>query len=306
MYTNITPSSSNISNTTKCHEYTHANDYLISGILLLVALLFAFLRCIKWFRVRSELSLPLKICTALVVSLSLRASWCLLRYFEWYKMDTLNSEFMYILNRLPLLLQLSAFSAISLSWIANAQSTSNYFIFKTCILLCNAILYIMSLIAILLEWEDIHVIEKKDEMYHIVTLLVIASCCLGLSILFIVFGIRLRVKLYGSIHVSKRIRRSFNRIFYATVLCSMSFAFRAIIFIVTTVLYNILNICYSWNHYIYPTVVYAIPSTVTSIAILFIMDVDNAEVTNGRERGRDGGQASDSDSSDRYYGAVDG
>ena len=86
----------------------------------------------------------------------------------------------------------------------------------------------------------------------------------------------------------------------------MSFAFRAIIFIVTTVLYNILNICYSWNHYIYPTVVYAIPSTVTSIAILFIMDVDNAEVTNGRERGRDGGQASDSDSSDRYYGAVDG
>ena len=289
--------STNTSNTTHCKQHTDPNFYLYSAILLYSSLIFCVLRWVKWFRIRHELSsLPLTVSTALVSSISLRAVWCTLRYAYWDDMDYLDPDFMYTLNRIPLLLQLSAFSAISLSWIKNAMSASGWYsCFRRAIIGTNFLLYALSFVALMFEafGTDISVVHH-DDVYHIFTLLVIACCCLALALLFLIFGVRLRVKLYGSIHVSSRILRSFNRIFYATCLCSVSFALRAIIFIATTFLYNILGICLKINYWVYPLVVYAVPSCVTAIAILFIMDVDNAEVTE-----------EDQVVSRNHYGAVD-
>jgi hypothetical protein len=279
-----TYTSRNTSNTTKhCHEVTHQEYYEYSAILVCTALVYCLWRCVKWWNLRKVARLPLLVSTALVISLSLRAIWCILRYTYWNRMNSLNGQVMYSLNRLPLLLQLSAFSAISLSWIANA--TTNYTCFRISILSANFLLYTMSLVAVIIE----SVQSSEDQTYahktyHIITLFIIAGSCLCLSILFTVFGIRLRMKLYGSIHVSSKILRSFNRIFYATCLCSISFGLRAIIFGFTTVQYNLLGICEKWNYIIYPLIVYAIPSVTTSIAILFIMDVDSEDVSDNEEQ----------------------
>ena len=69
-----------------------------------------------------------------------------------------------------------------------------------------------------------------------------------------------------------------------------------------------MGICAGWNYVVYPMFVYAVPSVVTSIAILFIMDVDSADVSEeeverveeggGRRRGRGGGGGGN-------YGAVE-
>ena len=250
--------------------------------MVLVALLLCLFRCQKWWRARSYVLLPLQVCAVLSGSLIIRATWCLARYTHWEDMEDLNSEWMYTLERLPLLLQLSAFSAISLSWIASAESsTIQYQSFRFGILFSNVVLYVLSIVTLITEAAG----NYKNQLYHIVTLLIIACCCLGLSLLFALFGYILRRKLLGSIHLDERILRSFNRIFWATILCSVSFGLRAIIFGTTTLLYNVFNICYSFNYIIYPIFVYAVPSTITSVTMLYIMDVDNADTTNERREG---------------------
>jgi hypothetical protein len=282
--------------TTHCPEVTHEEYYAYSAILLLVALTYCLFRCIKWWRQRKAAHLPLLVSTALVVSLALRALWCLLRWAYWNEMHHLNDELMYLLNRLPLLLQLSAFSAISLSWIANA--TSNYVCFRASILSANVLLYTMSVVALVMEATESSYCRLIVE---IVSLCTIAGACLSLSVLFTVFGLRLRLKLYGSIHRSSKILRSFNRIFWATCLCSISFGLRACIFLGTTISYTIFRVCFPWNYIVYPLFVYAIPSVTTSIAILFIMDVDSQDVSDdgagGRRREGRGGGGGD-------YGAI--
>ena len=272
-------------NTTHCHEVTHEEYYAISGILVLVALTYCLCRCIKWWRQRKAAHLPLLVSTALVVSLALRALWCLLRWSYWNDMHHLNDAMMYLLNRLPLLLQLSAFSAISLSWIANAAS--NYACFRASILSANFLLYAMSLVALVMESTESTYCRLIAE---IVSLCTIAMACLSLSVLFTVFGLRLRLKLHGSIHRSSKILRSFNRIFWATCVCSISFGLRACIFLGTTISYTIFETCFKWNYVVYPLIVYALPSVTTSIAILFIMDVDSQDVSDngGGERRREG------------------
>jgi len=240
--------------------------------------------CVEVRRCRccgARCSLPSSVFALLAVALALRAVWAALRWVFWNAVDGLDNRWMMVVLELPLLLQFSAFSAITLSWVnvhaivshSKHRATKFVLVFFTVSLfgmLAGAV--IGSFTATSAQGRANWTKFDRHQLYHKIYLIMKAAFCLLLAVLFTVFGLRLRRRLAGSTHISESIRRSSQRIVSATLVCCFSFALRALIFGSTTILYNFMDLYdQSLDAYIYPLVVYTLPDCLTSGAIITIM-----------------------------------
>ena len=215
---------------------------------------------------------PLFLSFLLMVVLALRAIWSVVKYNVLVAGTVVSPQLMAVLDHLPLLFLLSAFSRISLFWVKSfgmeKTNRMSWIIFSF-----NFLLYVASFSQITLsvwypEFLDPH------NLYYILQLSLIALWCLILSVVFSVYGWRLRQRLGQSIHSSQQVKDTFARILAATILCTGLFLMRGVLFCFLTLRYNVYNIADpKLNRIVYPLLVYTVPDVVSSVCILFIMDV---------------------------------
>jgi len=230
---------------------------------------------------------PLFLSLLLSVVLALRAAWSFVKYLVL----TNNSEMhvspqvMALLDHLPLLFLLSAFSRISLFWVRSfgMEKTNrvSWIVFTS-----NLFLYIGFAGQLILSLWYPNLLQPHN-IYYIVQLCAVALWCLILSTLFSVYGWHLRARLAQSMHSSQQVRDTFNRILAATICCTVLFFMRGALFCVLTIRFNVDDkLDPALNHIVYPLLVYTVPDVVSSICILFIMDVkrdDRAKMVLGGE-----------------------
>jgi hypothetical protein len=216
---------------------------------------------------------PLFLSFLLMVVLALRAVWSLVKYNVLMDQSySVSPQVMALLDHLPLLFLLSAFSRISLFWVKSFGMEKTNRI-AWIVYSANFLLYLASLCQITLSiWYKSFL--NPHNIYYIAQLCAIAVWCLILSTLFSVYGWRLRQRLGQSIHSSQQIQDTFARILTATIVCTGLFLMRGVLFCVLTIRYNVFDILDPrLNRVVYPLLVYTVPDVVSSVCILFIMDV---------------------------------
>ena len=220
---------------------------------------------------------PLFLSFLLMIVLALRSAWSYVMYISLINSNiTISPKLLTLLDHIPLLFLLSAFSRISLFWVRSFGMEKTNRI-SLIVFGANLLLYISCISQLILSFWYPDVLNPHN-MYYIVQLCAVALWCLILSTLFSVYGWKLRYRLQKSIHVTKHIRNTFNRILAATICCTGLFLLRGILFCYLTIQYNVFNeLDPKANHIIYPLFVYTIPDVVSSICILFIMNVKKDE-----------------------------
>lgn len=217
---------------------------------------------------------PLFLSFLLSVVLALRAAWSFVKYLVLTNSSEMyvSPQVMALLDHLPLLFLLSAFSRISLFWVRSfgMEKTNRV---SWIVFTANLLLYVGFAGQLILSLWYPNLL-KPHSMFYIVQLCAVALWCLILSTLFSVYGWRLRGRLAQSMHSSQQVRDTFNRILAATICCTVLFFMRGALFCVLTIQFNVDNkLNPKLNHIVYPLLVYTVPDVVSSICILFIMDV---------------------------------
>ena len=272
-------------------QFLDPNEFLYSFYLCMGGFAIVVFRAIVWgtryckyhqVNARAYLSqkkdppsyAPLLLSFLLMVVLALRAAWSYVKYDALTELAeiSVSPQLLALLDHLPLLILLSAFSKISLFWVRSfGMEKTNHV--SWIVFTFNLLLYLSSFGQIILSFWYTELLNPHS-IYYIVELCAIALWCLILSTLFSVYGWRLRYRLAQSIDSSQQVRDTFNRILAATICCTALFLMRGILFCVLIIRFNVFNsLNPKLNHIVYPLLVYTVPDVVSSICILFIMDV---------------------------------
>jgi hypothetical protein len=218
---------------------------------------------------------PLFLSFLLMIVLALRAIWSVVKYNVLTHDLHVSLQIMALLDHLPLLFLLSAFSRISLFWVKSfgMEKTNRVTCITWIVFSFNFLLYLATISQVTLSIWYPDFLDPHN-VYYIAQLCAIALWCLILSTLFSVYGWRLRHRLGQSIHSSQQIKDTFARILAATIVCTCLFLMRGILFCFLTIRYNVYDIVDPrLNRIVFPLLVYTVPDVVSSVAILFIMDV---------------------------------
>ena len=251
---------------------------------------------------------PLVLGLILLLSLGLRGLWSFFKYEQQAELHRgghglpkdVSDPWLLLLDRAPLLLLLSAFSRMSLFWMKVFLPSQRK---VACIVLyANLCLYIATGVQFVGSFFSDSFIEPHSGIY-IAVLLAISLWCMILSMLFSVFGWRLRKSLLSQQSLlspsrsntitSAGVRSALNRILAATIVCTVMFGVRGSIFLVRTLSWNVEHVVGAANVWIYPLVVYTLPDVVGSISIMFCMDVEGDTRDRSSSRAGERGRLSD-------------
>ena len=263
--------------------------FLTSAVAFGVCFLFAAGRALVWLVRRQHprrgagppqpaSRLPLFVALCLALSLGLRCAWATLRWLRWDDGPaSLDARWMYLCTQAPLLLQMTAFSAISLSWMhVMAGDSAPTRCVRRLIWLANSLLYLFLIGTLAASFWNEAVFAGSDyahQPWHIANLLLTSGWCVALSVIFTVYGCRIRRRLAGYSNSNPVVKRANTRILVATVVCASTFLVRGAIFGTLTITYNLEDYLpvAGWNRVLYPLAVYTVPCCLSSVSILLIM-----------------------------------